>query len=134
MLASPIECFRKAYKPYKARATATNHGQNNQLQLKYIQKKGLKTILTVHLVAAIPRETIAAHLTIFIGVNSERVDLTESKERFLKGSSKGFRESELGMLENEHLRGDKNWVLVVFRSGDGERLKLDALRIGLRLG
>lgn len=92
---------------------ATNHGQNNQLQLKYIQKKGLKANFTVHLVAAIPRETIVAHLTIFIGVNSERLDLTESKERFLKGLSKGFGESELGMSENEHLRGEKNWVLVL---------------------
>ncbi|KAJ1376813.1 flagellar motor switch protein FliM [Sesbania bispinosa] len=86
---------------------ATNHGQNNQVQLKYIQKKGLKSIFTVHFVAAIMMDNIPDHFTTSIGVNCSRVAFIDSNDRFLKYFRTGLLESVLVSPEIEHLREDE---------------------------
>lgn len=88
---------------------ATNHGQYIQVQLKYIQKKGFKSILIVHFVAVVMTDSIAVNFTISIGVNCRTVAFIESNDRFLKYIRTGLLESVLTSLEIEHLgRGNKS--------------------------
>lgn len=77
--------------------------------------------------AAIAIDKIPDHLMISKGLTFRRAVLSESKVRFFKGSSNGLREeSALVELEYEHLRGDKKWVLVLFRG----RTKLNGVLKG----
>lgn len=81
---------------------ANIHGQNSHVQLKYIQKKGLKNKFKVHFDAAIATERTRHHLQMSMGVCCERVDFKESKEKSLRVFSSGLRESESeGVVELE---------------------------------
>lgn len=105
-LASPFMCLVRLKTPKIARAIATIHGQNIHVQLKYIQKNGLNTKLTVHLDAAMVTENTKHHLQTSTGVKCRRVDFSDSKSKSLSLSKRGFGASVSAgvlVLEYEHL-------------------------------
>jgi hypothetical protein len=100
---------------------ATNNGQYIQVQLKYIQKKGFKSILIVHFVAVVMTANIPVNFTISIGVNCRTVAFIESNDRFLKYFRTGLLESVLASLDIEHLgKGNKSGLFLVGLSKEGK--------------
>lgn len=103
---------------------ATIHGQNNHVQLKYIQKNGLRNKFTVHLDTAIATVNTKQHLQMSTGVNCKREDFRDSKEKSPSLFNNGFGAPESDgavELEYEHLSERRGRIILEFEVDNDEK-------------
>lgn len=103
---------------------AAAHGQNSHVQLKYIQKNGLRSRFAAHFNAATAAESARHHLQMSRGVNWARDDFRVSKEKALSRFSQS-KSACGGEVEYEHFSQRRGRVS--FESQEAE-LQVDRLK------